>query len=121
MRARTRPDPHALLGVEPGASRAEIRRAYRRRAMEMHPDVSGTGTTADMAALNHAREQLEARAGPPAEEPWDDEDEAPRWWHQGPVEVEAPAWPPAQRTVWPDYWSAWNDLPRWPTRGEPDA
>lgn len=112
MPRRPRPDPHALLGVEPGATRAEIRRAYRRRAMEVHPDVSGTGTTADMAALNQAREELEARAEAPAGEPWDDADEAARWWRPGPVEVEAPAWPHVQQTDWPDYWSAWNDLPR---------
>jgi DnaJ family protein C protein 17 len=31
-------DPHAVLGVPLDATEAEIRRAYRRRALELHPD-----------------------------------------------------------------------------------
>ena len=34
--------PHAILGVKPGASPDEIRRAYRRRVKEAHPDHGGT-------------------------------------------------------------------------------
>ena len=59
---RRAPDAFAVLGVAAGASRAEIRRAYRKRALEIHPDVARTDTTADMAALNGARDQLLARA-----------------------------------------------------------
>lgn len=33
------PDPHALLGVAPGASQAELRLAYRLRVRDVHPDV----------------------------------------------------------------------------------
>lgn len=33
------PDPHQLLGVERGADRKTIKRAYRRLAKEFHPDV----------------------------------------------------------------------------------
>src|SRR5262249_51381907 len=34
-------DPHAVLGVEPGASLHEIREAYRRKAKLHHPDIGG--------------------------------------------------------------------------------
>lgn len=35
----TRPDPYAVLGVEPSASEGEIRAAYRTRSMLLHPDL----------------------------------------------------------------------------------
>jgi hypothetical protein len=44
MRLRT-PGVSAL-GLEPGASRGEITRAYRRLALLTHPDVSGDPTAA---------------------------------------------------------------------------
>ena len=34
-------DPHAVLGVTPGASLLEIRDAYRRKAKQHHPDTGG--------------------------------------------------------------------------------
>jgi hypothetical protein len=43
-RPQANPSPqssHAVLGVEPGASLQEIRAAYRRRALETHPDQGG--------------------------------------------------------------------------------
>jgi hypothetical protein len=112
MRSRPGHDPHLVLGVTPGASRAEIRRAYRRRAMATHPDVAGSNATADMAALNEARDELVARAGGSANASGSGPGDGSGPVATEPVVPDEPAWPPAQATVWPDYWSAWNDLPR---------
>jgi molecular chaperone DnaJ len=105
---RRPPDAFALLGVSPGASRAEIRRAYRRRALEIHPDVALTDTTSDMAALNGARDQLLARAaGGDAPGPSDAANDS----RTGPPHPsEEPSF--SHRPVWDDYWAAWNDPPR---------
>lgn len=51
----------ALLGVGPGASHAEIRTAFRRRAQAAHPDAGRVGAAragSDMAALRQARDLL---------------------------------------------------------------
>jgi DnaJ-like protein len=42
------------LGVDPAASQAEIRAAYRRLARRVHPDRGGSGSEAAMAAVNEA-------------------------------------------------------------------
>jgi len=33
-------DPFAVLGCAPGASKAELRKAFRRKALKTHPDVN---------------------------------------------------------------------------------
>jgi DnaJ-like protein len=64
-------DPHAVLGLEPGASSDEIQRAYRDLAKRFHPDRAGTQAGEMMISINAAydmlRDQLTAgaKAGPP--------------------------------------------------------
>jgi hypothetical protein len=48
------PDPHAELGVTPGATHTEIHQAFRRRLREHHPDIrpqkdKTTDTASDQA------------------------------------------------------------------------
>jgi hypothetical protein len=57
-------DPHAVLGVERGASQATIKAAWRRLAREHHPDLTGGDSeaarqaTRRMAEINRAYDQL---------------------------------------------------------------
>ena len=48
IRASTTPylqEECTLLGIEPGATKREVRNAYRRRARKLHPDVGGSEET----------------------------------------------------------------------------
>ena len=54
----SRQDPHDVLGVNRGASKDEIRVAYRRLARELHPDVKSGSYSDEMAALNQAYQEL---------------------------------------------------------------
>ena len=57
-------EPHAILGVEPDASVADIRAAYKRLALEWHPDLnSSRHAGARMAAINHAFDAMTSNAG----------------------------------------------------------
>lgn len=50
------PSPYAVLGVSEQASHAELRRAYRRRLRETHPDTGGKA--ADFDRVQRAWEQV---------------------------------------------------------------
>ena len=104
------PDAYIVLGLAPGATRAEIRRAYRRRALEVHPDVAGRDTTAEMAQLNGARDDLLARTpgrrAPDTVAPEGTAEETRRT----PRAAPEPSF--SHAPTWDDYWAAWNDPPR---------
>ncbi|WP_150120723.1 J domain-containing protein, partial [Sulfitobacter sp. HI0040] len=68
----TSPLPHTVLGLPPGASKDEARRAYRKLVRDNHPDVliaRGLPEEAIMLAqkrlidINRAWETFERRAG----------------------------------------------------------
>lgn len=48
--------PWEVLGVKPGASRAEVESAYREKARQAHPDAGGSHD--QMSRLNAARDEL---------------------------------------------------------------
>ena len=74
-------DPWRTLGLAPGATQDEIRRAYRRLAKINHPDAAGDGALPRFLAIQQAYDQLAgpgrlrrtggrpAPATPPAAEP----------------------------------------------------
>ena len=68
VRGRSFGDPYAVLGLAPGATAVDVRRAYLRRARLLHPDVAGPEATTRMAELNHARDVLLARLAPRSED-----------------------------------------------------
>jgi DnaJ-like protein len=67
-------DPHAVLGLEPGATPDEVQRAYRALAKRFHPDRAGAETGELMMSINAAydllrdllAEDVEAASGRPA-------------------------------------------------------
>jgi len=48
-------DPYEVLGVDKGSSQADIKKAYRQKSKELHPDKTGADEEA-MAELNEAYE-----------------------------------------------------------------
>jgi hypothetical protein len=54
-------DPHAVLGLDPGASIDEVQRAYRDLAKRFHPDRAGGAGGEEMASINAAYDLLRDR------------------------------------------------------------
>ncbi len=59
----TQPDPYRTLGLTPGATPDEIRRAYRRLAKANHPDAAGEKNLPRFLAIQAAYESLVASRG----------------------------------------------------------
>jgi hypothetical protein len=59
-------DPHAVLGLDSGASLSEAARAYRELAKRHHPDRAGQESEERMAELNVAYEMLRSSQRPSA-------------------------------------------------------
>jgi hypothetical protein len=53
-------DPYAVLGISPGASMAEVKRAYRRMAKVFHPDSAGEAAVPKFLAIHEAYEAIVA-------------------------------------------------------------
>jgi DnaJ domain len=54
-------DPHAVLGLEPGASPEDVQRAYRGLAKRFHPDRAGEAAGEMMISINAAYDLLRDR------------------------------------------------------------
>lgn len=52
---------HQVLKLKPGASKAEIRTAFRRLAKKFHPDVADTGDATKFQAILQAANELSSR------------------------------------------------------------
>ena len=56
-------DYYAILGLAPGATSEEVRKAYRKRSLDVHPDrykgEDPDGATAEFLKLTRAKEVLE--------------------------------------------------------------
>jgi|GEM_PF-1805897 len=57
-------DPRRVLGVSPSATPHEIRRAFRRKVLEVHPDRAGAASEARLVEAIDAYEALTGRAKP---------------------------------------------------------
>jgi hypothetical protein len=53
-------NPYSLMGLQPGASLADVRRAYRRLAIHFHPDHAGPGSLKTFLAVKAAYEWIVA-------------------------------------------------------------
>src|SRR5215212_5810821 len=56
-------DPYRVLGLDPGATQAEVKRAYRRLAKEFHPDSAGEAALPAFLAIQEAYDRLANAAG----------------------------------------------------------
>ena len=53
-------NPYSLLELAPGASHADVKRAYRRLSMRFHPDRAGPGSLRTFLAVKAAYEWIVA-------------------------------------------------------------
>jgi hypothetical protein len=79
-------DPHAVLGLDPGASTEEVHHAYRSLAKRFHPDRAGDGEL--MISINAAYDLLRDRL--------EEDHVEPRAARPGRPEEPNPAAPPAE-------------------------
>lgn len=96
-------DPHAILGVRPGAPDPDIRAAYRRVALVVHPDRGGTDELFRVVAtsfdvLRRTAPRRVRRPRPPSTPP-------PKPPPRGPYRAPDPA---SRHTT--SRWRAWRDL-----------
>lgn len=115
-RAQPEPEPHAVLGLAPGATRAQIHAAYRRLARLAHPDLGGTdelfrvvGTAHDVLTGRNpghgASARRSTRRQPPPPPPWRPSPPPPPPPPRGPYRAPNPD---ERRAFSP--WRAWRDL-----------
>jgi hypothetical protein len=94
-------DPHAVLGLDPGASPEEVQRAYRALAKRFHPDAAGDAAGELMISINAAHDlllgRLEEEHGTTAATATTNGDAAPE--DEPPVEIAGGWLPPAVRRV----------------------
>ena len=113
MATITRPagNPYARLGLAPGASLADVKRAYRRLAMHVHPDRAGSGSLQRFLEVKAAYEWIVAHRS--LAEPGDRRPGSvlrttvARPVRRAPPMTVRPATRPAARSSWPGgrwYW-----------------
>lgn len=126
-------DPYTTLGVEPDASTEQIRIAFRRLALQHHPDRS-PGSQERMVAINRAyallrdpdrRRAFDARRGQPAPKPgatpaspdlYVDADDEETWLWGDDVDTHAEDW----RQMYEEERLAWERLLSARTPDAPD-
>lgn len=103
--------PYARLGLASGASLAEVKRAYRRLAMNFHPDRAGSESLETFLAIKAAYEWILAHpssADPRAGRPGPARPTTGTYRvRSAPRTPARPAPPPAARSSWPGgrwYW-----------------
>lgn len=110
-------NPYSLLGLAPGASRPDVKRAYRRLSMCFHPDHAGPESLQTFLAVKAAYEWIVAH--PSLAEPGDRRPgSVPRTTvarsvrHAPPMAARPSTTPAAPRSNWPGgrwYWEGIRD------------